>query len=601
MHGSLMNLDALMLKIDHGAPGNTIRSLLKGIGLEAHFQPIASLSDGKIVGYESLIRGVGSTRLKTPEALFRAMGDAGHTAAFEETCLRVGVAAWAKLAMSGRLFLNFSATALTDMMERVALHNVVRDLTALGIAPEAVVIEVTEHDRVTNLPFFLKAAARLRDHGVRFALDDFGDGRSSLRLWSELRPEFVKIDKYFVSNVHCEAMKVQTLRGLMRFAELFGTQMVAEGIESREELQVLRDLGIEYGQGYFLGRPTATPLPDIAEEAVRTLLDRRIAIMPEVARVAGGEFTVERLIDPVPPVPSTTTVDELATIFSNNETLKAVAIVDNDVPVGLVNRDAFLNRYAKPYFIEVFGRKSCLVIANVSPLIMDRNTGMEGATQVLTSSDQHYLTEGFIISDGGRYLGLATGQQLVRVVTEARIEAARHANPLTFLPGNIPISENISRLLQSGNDFVAGYGDLNDFKPFNDQYGYWRGDEMIRLVARTFVTHCDPRRDFVGHVGGDDFVVLFQSADWMTRCEQIIESFNRLALELYDEEALSRGGIEAEDRFGVRRFFKFTTLSIGAAKIRPGRFTQPEQVASAAAAAKFKAKHTSTSMVIEVP
>jgi diguanylate cyclase (GGDEF)-like protein len=232
-------------------------------------------------------------------------------------------------------------------------------------------------------------------------------------------------------------------------------------------------------------------------------------------------------------------------------------------------------------------------------MILDKHTGLDAMTAVLTSSDQRYLTEGFIVTEGGRYLGLGTGEQLVRVVTEVRIEAARHANPLTFLPGNIPISEHIERLLVSKGTFVACYGDLNDFKPYNDHYGYWRGDEMIRLVARTLVSHCDPRRDFIGHVGGDDFVVLFQSDDWLDRCERIVRTFNQKALSLFDEEALAKGGIEAEDRHGVRRFFNCTTLSIGAVPVRPGVYSRPEQVASAAAAAKHKAKMSSVGLAIE--
>jgi hypothetical protein len=73
--------------------------------------------------------------------------------------------------------------------------------------------------------------------------------------------------------------------------------------------------------------------------------------------------------------------------------------------------------------------------------------------------------------------------------------------------GSIPISEHIERRIKSGADFVVCYADLNDFKPFNDRYGYWRGDEMIKLVAGTVLAHTDQQRDFVGHVGGDDFVL----------------------------------------------------------------------------------------------
>ncbi|CAN0492385.1 unnamed protein product, partial [Phaeothamnion confervicola] len=147
-------------------------------------------------------------------------------------------------------------------------------------------------------------------------------------------------------------------------------------------------------------------------------------------------------------------------------------------------------------------------------------------------------------------------------------------------------------------DFVAGYADLNHFKPYNDQYGYWRGDEMIRLVARVLVSQCDARRDFVGHVGGDDFVILFQSDDWLERCERIVATFNEKALELFDPEALVAGGIQAEDRHGDMRFHPCTTLCIGAVQVQPGRFGHAEDVASAAAAAKREAKHGNRGVVV---
>lgn len=122
---------------------------------------------------------------------------------------------------------------------------------------------------------------------------------------------------------------------------------------------------------------------------------------------------------------------------------------------------------------------------------------------------------------------------------------------------------------------------------------------MIRLAARTLASHCDPRRDFVGHVGGDDFVVLFQSDDWLERCERIVAAFDEKARSLFDDDALSRGGIEAEDRHGVRRFFPCTTLAIGAVPVRPGAFGRPEEVASAAAAAKHQAKISRLGLAVQ--
>lgn len=279
--------------------------------------------------------------------------------------------------------------------------------------------------------------------------------------------------------------------------------------------------------------------------------------------------------------------------------LQNLAIVEDERPVGLIHRNNFMDQYGKPFFRELYGRKSCIVVANTAPLVLDKHTGIAQLTDVLTSEDQRYLRDGFIVTEQGRYIGVGTGDMLVRSVTEIRVEAARHANPLTFLPGNIPITEHVDRLLVHGVEFVAAYVDLNNFKPFNDQYGYWRGDEVIQLAARAVTAHCDPRRDFVGHVGGDDFVVLFQSEDWLQRCDGIVAQFNETVQTLYDEADLRAGGFEAEDRHGEMRFFPLTTMSIGVKRVRRNQFTRAEQVASAAAEAKRAAKRDGVGVLIQ--
>jgi diguanylate cyclase (GGDEF)-like protein len=280
----------------------------------------------------------------------------------------------------------------------------------------------------------------------------------------------------------------------------------------------------------------------------------------------------------------------LASVFLARIDLHAVAIVDDNRPVGIINRTNFMNAYSKRYYRELWGRKSCAAHINTEPRLVERDHKIDELMRILTSTDQRYLTDGFIVTENGLYVGLGTGDQLVRSVMETRIESARHANPLTFLPGNTPISQHIEQLLNKGVDFMACYADLNNFKPFNDQYGYWRGDEMIRLVARLALAHCDPQRDFVGHIGGDDFIILYQSTDWQLQCEKIIREFALQAMTLFDAPARAAGGIHAEDRHGIARFFPLTTLSIGAVKIRQGQYISAAQVASVAAQAKHDAK-----------
>lgn len=581
---------AAMLDFYPGDGNGPLSRLLHDKSLTSVFQPIVNMRDGSIHAHEALIRGPVGTPLHTPDALLAAARGEELLLDFEIACVVTALTQWSALRDPGRLFVNLSALALVEMVRTRTAEALLSSIHALGIQPRMLVIEITEHERVNDIQTLGEVVQPLHAAGVMLALDDFGDGRSSLRLWSELQPDIVKIDKYFTGEVSRHAKKVQTLRALMQIAEVFGASLVAEGIETAEDLRIVRDLGISYGQGYLIGRPAAAPRKLIATEAAQVLRDQRVAVMPALrtASVSGRLKEVQTLA--APSVASATTHDELARMFELHPTLHAIAIVDEGKPVGLLDRRQFMERYAKRYFKELYGSKSCVTFANMSPRLIEREHDTEDLVGILTSQDQRYLTEGFIVTENGRYVGLGTGDQLVRTVTESRIEAARHANPLTFLPGNIPITEHIERLLGSQGEFVACYGDLNNFKPFNDHYGYWRGDEMIRLMARCALGHCDPQRDFVGHVGGDDFILLFQSDDWETRCEALVRDFNAQAAGLYDEDGRLAGGIEAEDRHGVRRFFEFTSLSIGAVRVRAGQFRSAEQVASAAAAAKHGAK-----------
>ncbi len=572
--------------------------LLREDALYPVFQPVVDLKTAAVHAHEALIRGPAGSWLQSADALLRAAQQEDLLYEFELFCVYSALRHWGELRQPGRLFLNISAHALQRLVGVGGTHTLARAMRGLQVSPRMVVLEITEHERVHDMDAMVEVARVLHSVGLSLALDDFGDGRSSLRLWSQLKPDIVKIDKYFSRGIHSSADQLKTLQALLQIADVFGTQLVAEGIENEADLRVIRDLGVAYGQGYFLGRPDAAVQSEALHEAGRVLQDTRVAVMPEQRYVArSGQLRHLSLIH-APAVAPSASNDEVAGIFQAHPELHALAVVDDERPLAIINRQQFMDHYATLYFREIFGRKSCMLHANQQPRLIERSHDIEQLIGILTSQDQRYLSDGFIVTENGRYVGLGTGDQLVRSVTELRLEAARHANPLTFLPGNIPISLHIKRLLESGGEFTASYIDMNNFKPYNDHYGYWRGDEMIRLLARLAAAHSDPQRDFVGHVGGDDFLILFQSADWERRCRAIVDDFAAQARELYDAPALLAGGIEAEDRQGQLRFFPCTTVSIGAVRVCCGAYRDAEEVATSAAHAKRLAKSQASGLVL---
>lgn len=569
--------------------GSDLAAIIAEERLGFVFQPIVDIASCSVFGYEALLRGPPDTALQFPDDLLRCAQAEGRLLEIEIAAVLGAIAAFGKLRLTGRLFLNLSASGI-EAFAADRGGRLLRAAVEAEVAPAQLMIELTEHERVTHPETLREALTIFAAQDIGLVLDDFGDGRSSLRLWAQLQPQIVKLDKYFTRGVHRDPRKVDVIRSMLMLAERFGTLLVAEGVEEMAELAVLRDLGCRYAQGYLLGRPSERPESLVPAPVCDVLASSKIAVLPNAMPGQHPDHTVARLIVLAPTVATDTCNDDVRRVFAKRPDLHAVAVVDGEYPVGLIDRRSFFDRYAQPYFNELFGKRACTQLMNATPLRVDRAVNIESMVRMLAGDDQRYLFEGFIITDGGRYAGLATGESLVRAVTERRIEAARHANPLTLLPGNIPITEHIRRLLEARARFAACYFDLNNFKPYNDLYGYWRGDEMIKLAAQTILDACVPGEDFVGHVGGDDFVVLFQSEDWMSRCRRILDRFATSARALFDDADLARGGFESEDRKGFRTSFPLTGLSVGVVEIGPGEFRSAEDVASAAAAAKKVAK-----------
>ncbi|MGL4542427.1 MAG: GGDEF domain-containing protein, partial [Polymorphobacter sp.] len=282
--------------------------------------------------------------------------------------------------------------------------------------------------------------------------------------------------------------------------------------------------------------------------------------------------------------------------------LLTIPVVERGETVGILRRHTLLERFARPFNRELFGKKPCVTMADREPMCVDAALDLHQLSAQVAISGRNTLIDGFVVTDCGRYLGMATGFDLIRKITELQINEARYANPLTGLPGNVPISETLALKLQTVRDFVVAYADLDNFKPFNDLYGYSAGDRIICLVARLLLEASDARQDFVGHVGGDDFVVVMESADWHSRLQRLLPQFEREVRHCFSEEHVLQGGYEVNSRGGDMAFMPLTSLSVGVVNCHAGRFASYDEVAQAAAQVKKKAKQVvGNSLVVDQP
>ena len=572
---------------EDGGDRAALEACLAGEALRTVFQPILDLRHGRIYGYEALTRGPSGSRFESPVGLFRLARQHGHSHEMELVAVRCAVERFAALGAAGKLFVNFSPLVLAERREDP--EDLVALLRAHGMAPKQLVIELTENDgALLDSKTAWSELLRCRDLGFGIAIDDLGEGFSSLRLWSELRPEYVKVDKHFIQSIHGNPIKLQMVRAMQQIAQVSGASVIAEGIELEADFQTVRDLGIRHGQGFLIGHPAASAQGDAVE------VWSRLSAGPVLAFPVPGRsvnrVSARKLMRPIAPVAPQTENDVVFGRFETDPELQMIPVVDGRKPVGIVNRHSLLDRFARPYRREIFGKRPCSMLMNADPVLVDADTSIQELSFLVADSGQRAMLDGFIVVEDGEYAGIGNAQDLIREMTELQIAAARYANPLTLLPGNVPIAEHIERLLSRGCRFVACYCDLNDFKPFNDVFGYQHGDEAIRLTASVLADACDPGIDFVGHIGGDDFVLVLQSEDWEARCRAILSSFESRVAALFSEEDRLRGHFVAEDRQGQLRNFPLLTLSIGAVAADTGTFGSHSEAAAAASEAKRMAK-----------
>jgi EAL domain-containing protein (putative c-di-GMP-specific phosphodiesterase class I) len=228
--------------------------------IEPHFQPIVDLLTGDVLGYELLSRGSGS--LRSPMALFEHARRCGSTWELERACRLAALRSIADLDEATRsrhlFFLNVSPDALEN--PRFVAGFTLNTVERYGLRQDRIVIEITERVSIGDYARFEAAIRHYADQGFRIAVDDFGSGHSGLVTLISSRPHFLKLDMAVTRGVHRDAYKQMIVKSMVALAENIGATLVAEGVESWDELESLVSYGVRYAQGFLLGRPASAPV-----------------------------------------------------------------------------------------------------------------------------------------------------------------------------------------------------------------------------------------------------------------------------------------------------------------------------------------------------
>ena len=565
--------------------------------LDYAFQPVVQVRTGRCHGMEALLRGFDKTHSlgvpfqSPPELLDAAFAD-GVLLAVERVLHAKAVKAYRALDgwENGKLFLNIDARLIgvpgspwLSGEGRQEGLNINLEFSERSELPQGGVEEVVE---------------RYRTAGLGVALDDFGVGYAGLRLLYESRPDYIKIDRFFIAGIDSDRRKKAIAQSLVGYAHMLGILTIAEGVETAAEFYTCRDLGCDFAQGYLIGRPRLDlqefprSFPDVEE------LNRKDRRQPADA------YRLAEMIERLPPLPVDSPKTELLEYFRGDDSPSVAPVVDSHRrPLGII-RERDLKRFVYSRFGGELLRNRGLGdtlehLVDRSP-VCDISTPLDKVIEAFSSEE---ATDGIIIIEGGEYAGFLSTAALIRLVHERNLAIVADQNPLTRLPGNAAIVRHIEQVLEDQTrGHVLVYLDFDNFKPFNDSFGFRQGDRAILMFSERLKAWASVGEGFAGHIGGDDFFLAVSGApeeEVLARVAELLEQFRSDAESLYDPAVREEGGFIAKDRYGVLQHFPLLSASGVVVCIAPGTHRlSPDAINSAMAENKSIAKSSPTKLCV---
>lgn len=233
------------------------------------FQPLVSVSRREVLAYECLVRGRDGTNVIPAPRLLNAAKTMGIVHELDKAAWRSAIQRGASLAKQGhQLFVNFTPSSIADL--KFALQEAVATCKEHGVPFENLVFEVTEGEEIHDIGQLEKIVSGYRAEGAKVALDDLGSGYSSILHLADLLPDYVKLDQGLVRGAHGDYVRSVLLKAITDAAHDLGIQVVAEGVETEEDLKFCIAIDADLVQGYFLARPAESPQP-VSGEALDTL------------------------------------------------------------------------------------------------------------------------------------------------------------------------------------------------------------------------------------------------------------------------------------------------------------------------------------------
>ncbi len=404
---------------------------------------------------------------------------------------------------------------------------------------------------------------------------------------AEIVPDFVKIDAGLIREIDRHRARRATVQSLVHLASALSIVVIAEGIERPEEMATLRQLGVPFGQGFLLGRPQsamAVAAPDARLFIVTTGLHQR--------RGETTGQTIAELAERCPTIAVGNLLAEAVAMFDRRMG-DGIVVVRDTKPVGLLMKSQTFQLLGRAFGRELYYKRPVERATNEHPLVVDAGCPLEEVARLAMARPPESLYDHLIVTHQDQLVGVVSVQRLLSAITDSRVEAARHANPLTCLPGNAVIEREIKARLNGPIPIALLHLDLDDFKVFNDVYGFHRGDEAITLTAELIaegIRALNRPDQFLGHIGGDDFLAIVDAVVASHIAAALAGVFAQRFRSLYDLPDVEQGHVIGRSRSGETAHFPLMTLSVAISCIAPGDPRHYAELLDSLSAAKRAAK-----------
>lgn len=525
------------------------------------FQPIVHTNTGATYAVEALLRGYEDFGFQSIAAVFDCAAELNCLSSLDRLLRKKAITAFAALPFSDQIKLFYNLDGRIFEEDDASPEWSLSMLSYHNLDPSRCVFELSERYNNSDAEYFSVYMNTLRASGIHIAIDDFGRGFSEMKMLYDQRAEYLKIDRYFVDGISVSNKKRLFVSSIVNLAHVLGLQIVAEGVETVNDYMECKAIGCDLIQGYYVSRPQTdhsqikAKYPHIGTALSK---DRRSQ--------ANATLNLADWVTCIAPLRNDEGIQAALDRFRQDSNFRIIPVVDQQGCASGILKDADFKKYLYSHFgWDLLQNKS---IANSVQSflhncpVMDLNLTTKTLLEFFSVTD---ITDGLIITDGGQYYGYLASETIVRLLSTVNLAEAREQNPLTGMAGNNRVNDYIVSLLNLSAISTVVYFDFNQFKPFNDTYGFRQGDRAIILFADILQKRYADKKDiFIGHIGGDDFFLGWKGTraqDIASIIEETVEEFNTSIESFYTEEDRLKGRLIMQDREGVMREFKLMTIA----------------------------------------